>query len=484
MISVTEICLERTGLTPEETAVIEDLSRHLQQLADVSQADVFIDCPLPDSDAALVVAQAHPATAPSLYKTSVVGQYAHAENEPAVMFCLVSGRPVIGSRGISQEQIVMQQNVTPIRSEAGKVIGALIIEQDISERVRQERNVERLLETTEQLSETLGAALIDGGMQTLMHEGIVLFDERERLTYANPRAREMLKELGHTGAVEGRGMGELFFGRLKRESVLGRTGVCHDEFQMGNVAFELKAVAIYREQKAAGGLMLIRDISDLKEKEKQLVIKSAVIQEIHHRVKNNLQVISSILDLSSLRIEDPKAINLIGDARSKIQTMAFIHSQLYRSERFDRIEMGEHIRELINYLSAVYGEGKKIHSHIEIDGVNLSLTQAIPCALVLNELISNAFKHAFKRGTKGTIEISMARSGPHQIMMCVKDDGIGMRPDLDISRTNSLGLKLVRNLVEKQLKGKLKQKRTKYTEFVVEFPIQEELKNASNHDRR
>ncbi|EXX87787.1 histidine kinase [Paenibacillus darwinianus] len=470
MISVTEICLERTGLTPEETAVIEDLSRHLQQLADVSQADVFIDCPLPDSDAALVVAQAHPATAPSLYKTSVVGQYAHAENEPAVMFCLVSGRPVIGSRGISQEQIVMQQNVTPIRSEAGKVIGALIIEQDISERVRQERNVERLLETTEQLSETLGAALIDGGMQTLMHEGIVLFDERERLTYANPRAREMLKELGHTGAVEGRGMGELFFGRLKRESVLGRTGVCHDEFQMGNVAFELKAVAIHREQKAAGGLMLIRDISDLKEKEKQLVIKSAVIQEIHHRVKNNLQTVSSLLRLQMRRTKLEEVRKVYRDSINRINSIAVIHEML-AFEGLDTIffnDVAERIAK--NIVSSTAKPEQTIRITITGDELALPSDVAATLALAVNELVQNSVMHAFAAAESGEIVVALHSNGPIARVR-VSDNGAGMALSPSDGKSH-LGLKITETLVQENLDGMMSiVSDGRGTEVQITFPL-------------
>jgi two-component sensor histidine kinase len=113
-----------------------------------------------------------------------------------------------------------------------------------------------------------------------------------------------------------------------------------------------------------------RDITQRKHMQDELEAsireKEFLLQEIHHRVKNNLQVISSILDMSGLRTEDPCALDLIENARSKIQTMAFIHSQLYRSERFDQIEMGEHIGELVQYLKTVYAGGKDIRFDINI----------------------------------------------------------------------------------------------------------------------
>jgi len=165
---------------------------------------------------------------------------------------------------------------------------------------------------------------------------------------------------------------------------------------------------------------------------------------------------------------------LITDARTEIHTMALIHLQLYRSERFDQIEMESHIQELIISLSKVYAERKSITSVVEISGVHLSIIQAIPCTLVINELISNALKHAFKEGQKGMLEISMQSSAEDTIFVTIKDDGIGIQDEIDIYKTDSLGLKLVRNLVEKQLGGKLQVKRNKGTEFIIEFKILEE----------
>jgi two-component sensor histidine kinase len=204
--------------------------------------------------------------------------------------------------------------------------------------------------------------------------------------------------------------------------------------------------------------------SSIKEKE-------YLLQEIHHRVKNNLQVISSILDMSRLRTQDPTAVGLITNARSKIQTMAFIHSQLYRSERIDQIEMGSHTRELVRYLSSVYSGEGRITCHVEIGKVYLSLTQSIPCALVLNELISNAFKHAFVSQFQGIIEVSMEIAAGNAILLSVKDDGRGMPDDFDLARVESLGLKLVKNLIERQLKGSIKLQPLEYTEFCIRFPI-------------
>ena len=235
-------------------------------------------------------------------------------------------------------------------------------------------------------------------------------------------------------------------------------------------------------------IAVTRDITDRKAVQIQLEAsvkeKEYLLQEIHHRVKNNLQVISSILDMSRMRTDDPEAVDLITNARSKIQSMAFIHSQLYRSDRFDQIEMGTHIRELLRYLTTVYSAAGVVACHVDIKEVYLSLTQAIPCALVVNELISNAFKHAFTNEGEGTIEVSMEIAASSTVQISVRDDGVGMGDDFDLAAVDSLGLKLVRNLVERQLKGSIQLIQKQYTEFLIRFPllIQEE-KDGKGPDR-
>ena len=223
---------------------------------------------------------------------------------------------------------------------------------------------------------------------------------------------------------------------------------------------------------------LRREIIERKLSQEQIEIslreKEVMLREIHHRVKNNLQVISSLLDITSMRIHDKRANDLIVDARSKIHSMALIHSQLYQSERLDRIEMEKHIRELVSFLSRVNNSTKMIAPVVvNASGVYLSIDQALPCALILSELISNVFKHAFEERQKGVIEIFMEKSAGNMIIIKVKDDGIGIPDEIDIHETDSVGLKLVRNIVQKQLKGevRIERNRNRGTEFIIKFKI-------------
>ncbi|MFQ5688184.1 MAG: PAS domain S-box protein, partial [Candidatus Scalindua sp.] len=200
--------------------------------------------------------------------------------------------------------------------------------------------------------------------------------------------------------------------------------------------------------------------------------KVILLREIHHRVKNNLQIISSLLDMSSMQTQNQEAIDLFADSRNRVNAMSLIHSQLYRSERFDHIDMEKHIQELTRYLLQIYAMEKTIELDINSTGMYFDIEQAIPCALILNELITNICKHAYREGQKGRVSITMQKQGGDTVLLRVKDDGVGIPEGFNIEEVKSLGLSLVRNLVYKQLKGRIKVKKMNMdTEFLVNFKV-------------
>ena len=233
-----------------------------------------------------------------------------------------------------------------------------------------------------------------------------------------------------------------------------------------------------------------RDITKRKRAEEQIKTslkeKEVLLNEVHHRVKNNLQIISSLLDMSSMQTRNQEAIELFRDSRNRVDSMALIHSQLYKSERLNQIDMEKHIQELSKRLLQIYEMEKTITLDIKSADISLPITRAVPCALVLNELISNTLKHAYRAGQKGKIDISIQRSDGDTFSIKVKDDGIGIPEEIDIDKTNSLGLSLVRNLVFRQLSGKLYIRRNGGTEVVIEFKAlkKEEIKREQSDASR
>jgi PAS domain S-box-containing protein len=224
-----------------------------------------------------------------------------------------------------------------------------------------------------------------------------------------------------------------------------------------------------------GRVWSFRDITDRKHAEENLVAslqeKEVLLREIHHRVKNNLQLISGLLDMTRMRSGDASTNEILTDMMLKIQTMAQIHTRLYESKQFGKVSLTGQIRDQIAGLSNIYShKGHEIQCEIDSGEVFLPVDQAIPCALVVNEVLSNSYKHAFTGQKKGTITISAVQENG-RIKITVRDDGIGLPADFDISRTNSLGLKLIKTLVQHQLKGSLTLRSLNGTEVNMDFPL-------------
>ncbi|WP_258881774.1 sensor histidine kinase [Paenibacillus sp. sptzw28] len=440
-------------LTDSDIQYLQRFAQYLPYIADICQADVFIDCAASaDLETALVVAEAFPSTARSLYRKSVVGELAYAVNEPGVIACLKAGHPVLGSRGISQEFVEMEQNVTPIKNQSGSTIGALIVERDISANVRQEKHVELLRETTEQLGSALmQSALSEAQLPSLIQEGMLLFDAGGTISYANELAARMLEGSGINGSIVGLPANEFYFAALMSE-VLGHGGIRTEKWDSGQICIQLKAVALMKEGRTAGGMLLMRDISELKQKEKKLLLQSAVIKEIHHRVKNNLQMISSLLNLQSRRLEQPEMKAVFRESISRIGSISLVHEMLAREglDEMDAAEMLERMASL--FISSMSRPGQNIAVSVRADSLTLKSDQATHLSLIVNELIQNSFNHAFAHCSEGAVEISL-RASRNEAVLLFRDTGRGLHTE-DVNRNNGqLGMQILRTLVEEGLQG-------------------------------
>jgi two-component sensor histidine kinase len=215
-----------------------------------------------------------------------------------------------------------------------------------------------------------------------------------------------------------------------------------------------------------------QEIAERKRAEEQIKAslkeKEMLLKEIHHRVKNNLQVISSLLYLQSQNIVDKPLLEMFLDSRNRVRSMALVHERLYQSRDLARVDFAEYIRNLVSYLFRSY----EVHSNvikqkINIADVSLGIDAAVPCGLILNELVSNSLKHAFPDGRVGEIRIGLS-SDNGKFTLMVSDNGVGFPKDLDLRNTQSLGLQLVNTLVE-QLEGTIELDRSGGTAFEITF---------------
>ncbi|MGC9516782.1 MAG: PAS domain S-box protein [Methanomicrobiales archaeon] len=219
-------------------------------------------------------------------------------------------------------------------------------------------------------------------------------------------------------------------------------------------------------------LAIIRDISERKLAEEQikksLAEKEMLLKEIHHRVKNNLMVISSLLSLQSRYIKDKAALDIFRESQNRAKSMALIHERLYRSTDLKRIDFGEYIRSLTTELYHTYvPDPSLIKLNVNVEDLMLDINTAIPLGLIVNELVSNSMKHAFPKGKAGEITIELY-SKHSEYTLSVSDNGIGFPEDLDYKNTSSLGLQLVNSLTD-QIGGTIELDRVQGTNFKIKF---------------
>ena len=218
---------------------------------------------------------------------------------------------------------------------------------------------------------------------------------------------------------------------------------------------------------------VLRDITDRKCVEEQvrssLKEKEVLLQEIHHRVKNNMQIISSLLNLQSRNISDERVKDMFKMSRDRIKSMALIHEKLYQSEDLSKINFAQYVKSLTLHLLHTYNTNvDRIKLDAVVKDVYLDINKAIPCGLIVNELVSNSLKHAFPDNKKGNIHVHLHAGNNGNICLSVSDDGIGFSKDVDIQKPDSLGLQLVNDLVD-QLGGTLKLDRTGGTSYEISF---------------
>ena len=187
--------------------------------------------------------------------------------------------------------------------------------------------------------------------------------------------------------------------------------------------------------------------------EQSLKEKEILLKEVHHRVKNNMQVVSSILNLQSSYVSDEYALTLLKESQNRIKTMAYIHESLYQNKSFTSVNFSEYVQTLVNNIIQSYSYSKeKIILEVNVEKITLSLDSSIPVGLIINELVTNSIKHGFPGSRRGKITLNL-KCENNFVFLELKDDGVGFASDIDFENSHSLGLQLVNTLIE-QIDGR------------------------------
>ena len=355
------------------------------------------------------------------------------------------------------------------RSNKPPLLGGIAM--DITERKR----AEEALKKSSIASETSMSAIFTADLK-----GII--------TYANTSAAKMwvyknTEEMIGTNATEywtesTRGKAVEMIGTLLKEGYVATSGELIGKRLDGTEFIVESNSVVIRDEKGnpAGLIGSFSDITERKQAEEQikkdLKEKQILLKEIHHRVKNNLQVISSLLGLQAKHIKDKKVLDMFKESKNRIRSMALVHEELYRSGDLANIDFTKYIHELVDRIGRTYiMKPDRIEFKVEVKDVFLVIDLAISCGLVINELISNALKHAFPPSFKGKgkIEIAVHPTEAGEIELIVNDNGVGIPKELDIRKTESLGMQLVFILAEDQLDGEVTLDRSGGTKFTIRF---------------
>lgn len=224
-------------------------------------------------------------------------------------------------------------------------------------------------------------------------------------------------------------------------------------------------------QGRALAISFVRDVTEQKHAQEQLLIslkeKEIMLKEIHHRVKNNLQIVSSLLSLQAPTLKDPRAIDLFRDSQNRIRSMSLVHENLYQLENLAKVDFKEYLRNVTADLVRMYNV-PGVAASIDADDVHLEIDTAVPVGLIVNELLSNALKHAFKGKSGGRVDVSLRRSEDSVVELSIADDGVGLPEGFDPQKVDSMGMHLIDGLA-RQIEGKLSLEHGHGSRFVLTF---------------
>lgn len=451
MGKIDELCKLYTNLDDADILKIKQMALCIQSLADVENADIFIDCPTRDSDEAIVVAEAKPTNALSMYKNTVVGELAIRENEPAVLRTLEIGISTKDLKALTQEHVNVRQSVAPIKNN-DKIIGVLIVEKDITEKINQNRQMEMLAEGYEQLANTL--VYMSDSENTItdhIEEAIIMFDEEGVVRFKNPIADALYRKLGYMDNLIGMEYDNISLDNTTFKEVIDCENCYVSEVNLGKLFLKVKRVLL--SSKTLKVVMMVKDITVMKEKEKELILKSVAIKEIHHRVKNNLQTIASLLRLQARRSDNEKTKESLNESMNRILSIAATH-ELLAKEGVDEVHIQEVISNIKNNSIRYFSNpNKEIEVTLSGDNFKISSDKATSIALIINELLQNSMQYAFKHKDSGKIDIVIEKGKVYSTITVI-DNGNGF--NINKVRNNSLGLSIVQSIVKDKLNGDIK----------------------------
>jgi two-component system, sensor histidine kinase PdtaS len=488
--TLNDLARRRTSLSDTDLEWLHALVSDWQLLADLSFADLILWAPVRDGGDWLAMAQMRPTTGPTSLQDDVVGRFARPEDQRL----LEAARD---ERRVWRESDPDWTNGVPVRAEgipvtrAGQVIA--VIERCTN--LNSARTPSRLELTYLQGGDELAKMVAEGtfpfpGEPAMLvrsprvGDGLLRLGPSGRVSYASPNAESAYRRLGLAADLIGAELAVVTAGLTVSDEPLdeslmvvaaGRAPRSAEVDGNGSVV-QLRAIPLIVGGTRTGALILVRDVTELRLRERELMTKDATIREIHHRVKNNLQTVAALLRLQARRLRAPEARAALDEAVRRVGSIAVVHETLSHApeEIVDFDDIADRVAMMAGEVSA-----PEVRVTPKITGSfgPLSASVATPLAMVLTELLQNALQHGFSQAAKdpGLLEVIAAR-GPDRLTVTVADSGVGLPAGFDLDSASSLGLQIVRTLVVSELGGRLwlRPRPDGGTEAIVDLPVRYE----------
>ncbi len=460
-------------------------------LADLSRADILLCLPR-DQDTLEVIAQARPHSIAPIHRVPMIGELLTRETAGAVFRAIAERqftrslrefmRPSAGSVEGALAPVV--QEAYPIENEAGHVIGGMLIETNLLESERLKRRSEVFQRTLKAL-QLMALRGEPAGIADLSpfgeYDGVIITEPDRTIRYMSGIATNLYRNVGYGEALVGR---PLMYVETQDDDLVAkalRQRACQQvELEELGRTWVKKVIPITRTERGtlfsparahlAAAMLLVHDDTEARQRARELLIKTTMIKEVHHRVKNDLQTVASLLRMQSRRLETSEAKAALAEAVNRILSIAVIHEFL--SEQDTRVinirDVGQRIIQQMQ--TGVLDPERRISLELRGPNIYLPARQATSCALVVNELLQNALEHGYdSRTAGGKVSLTFEDHGD-AVGLIVHDDGRALPPDFSLDRIDSLGLKIVQMLVTEDLKGKIDLQSDHGVSAIVRFP--------------
>ncbi len=462
-------------LSKAQAEHLRTLCSSWQVLADLSFSDLLLYVRKDGSDESFeICAQLRPFTSQTLYPQDMVGTVVSQPEQPIVERAFREGEIWAQDDPVLVDGVPIRMDAVPVRYD-GEVVAVVTKEGSPATSRRPGRLEQVYLEAAEHVSRMIcdgefPYASTPFGDWPRVGDGLCVLDASGRVSWASPNAVSAFRRFGVKQNILGRYLDDLNLGRTPVSEAIERRALVDGELASGENVLLIRCLPLYEPEDVVGALVLVRDVSELRQKERELSVKDATIREIHHRVKNNLQTIASLLRLQARRLESEEGRAALQESVLRIGSIALVHETL--SEQPSDVTEFADVARRIGYMVAegLVQPDKSISFSVTGETGKLPADLATPLAVTVTELMQNSIEHAFEGRETGSVNIDLAR-GKGEVVVTVRDDGTGI-PEGALEGAR-LGLQIVRTLIG-EMGGEFTIAAADGTVAIVKVPVKED----------